>query len=247
MVFQKRWEFKRGEEMYRVAIIEDDKEWQARLKEYLEGYGKENAINFSVSLFDDGLDFLMEYLSNYDIIFLDIEMAHSNGLEVAKKIRAKDEGVPIIFVTNMAQYALKGYEVAALDFIVKPANYYDIVYRIEKALHLLERNKKDEIILTCDRQIRKINISDIYYVEVKKHQLIYHTAKENIEVWGSLSKTEEQLKKYGFCKCNSGYLVNLHYVDEIKGNEVRVNGEWLLISRPKRAEFINQLTLFVGA
>lgn len=232
--------------MYRVAIIEDDKEWQARLSEYLQRYEKERGTNFSVSAFDDGLDFLMEYASDYDIIFLDIEMAHSNGMDVAKKIRAKDESVTIIFVTNMAQYALKGYEVAALDFIVKPANYYDIVYRIEKALHLLKRNKKDEIILTFERQMKKVNVSDIYYVEVKKHQLIYHTAKEDIEVWGSLAKAEEQLQKYGFCKCNSGYLVNLHYVSEIKGNEVCVNGDWLLISRPKRADFINQLTLFVG-
>lgn len=233
--------------MINVAIVEDDQEWSAQLTQYVKQYGKEKDLRFAVTSFNDGTGLLFDFKPTYDIIFLDIEMKHSNGMEVAQKIREVDESVIIIFVTNMAQYALKGYTVNALDFIVKPAQYYDIAYRLDKAVRLLNRNKRNDIVLAFDRQYKKVKVSDIYYVEVVRHHLVYHTAQGNFEVRSSLSAAEQQLNDGGFCKCNSGFLINLRYVTDITGNEVIVAGDRLLISRAKRAELLQKLMLYIGA
>ena len=233
--------------MYNIAIVEDDKNWSEQLEKYVKKYEAESGLNFTVSSFSDGLDILSDYKPVYDIIFFDIEMAHSNGIDVATKIRDIDGSVIIIFVTNMAQYALKGYTVNAMDFIVKPAKYYDIAYRLEKAVKILERTKKKEIILTFEREVRKINVSDIYYIEVKKTHLIYHTSDGEIEVRDTLQNAEKKIDSINFVKCNSGFLVNLHYVTKISGSEVCVAGDWLLISRKRRTGFIDSVTTFTGS
>lgn len=232
--------------MYNIAIVEDDVSWKERLEQYIKKYEAESGYHFTVSSFSDGLDILSDYKPVYDIIFFDIEMAHSNGIDIAAKIRDIDESVIIIFVTNMAQYALKGYTVNAMDFVVKPAKYYDIAYRLDKAVKVLERMKKKEIILTYGRDIRKVDVSDIYYIEVVKTHLVYHTSSGDIEVRDTLQNAEKKIGCDYFVRCNSGYLVNLQYVTKISGNEVCVAGDRLLISRNKRAGFIDSVTTFTG-
>lgn len=158
--------------MYKIGIVEDDRSWQELLASYIKKYEGEKGVHFAVSVFDDGLDLLMDYKPEYDILLLDIELTHSNGMDVAGKIREQDKSVIIIFITNMAQYAIKGYSVSAMDFIVKPLNYFDLSYRLDKAISSLKKVKRDEIVLSFDRKYKKVSVEDIYYLEVKQHHLL---------------------------------------------------------------------------
>ena len=106
--------------MYRIAIVEDEAPCREELRGYIERYGQEHGQEFSVYPFADGSEILQNYEPRYDVILLDIEMPRVGGMEAAQAIREVDENVVLVFITNMAQYAIKGYSVGALDFVMKP-------------------------------------------------------------------------------------------------------------------------------
>lgn len=110
--------------MIRVAIVEDDAEVQGVLQEYVRRYTRQYGTEFEVSVFADGVDLLEDYRAVYDIIFLDVEMKHLDGMATAERIRQMDADVILIFITNMAQYAIRGYSVGALDYVLKPVPYF---------------------------------------------------------------------------------------------------------------------------
>ena len=110
--------------MIRVAIVEDDAEVQGVLQEYVRRYTRQYGTEFEVTLFADGVDILDDYRAVYDIIFLDVEMKHLDGMTTAERIRQMDAEVILIFITNMAQYAIRGYSVGALDYVLKPVPYF---------------------------------------------------------------------------------------------------------------------------
>ena len=110
--------------MIRVAIVEDDAEVQGVLQEYVRRYTRQYGTEFEVTVFADGVDILEDYRAVYDIIFLDVEMKHLDGMTTAERIRQMDADVILIFITNMAQYAIRGYSVGALDYVLKPVPYF---------------------------------------------------------------------------------------------------------------------------
>lgn len=110
--------------MYHIAIVEDEKVFAGQLQEFLKKYQKEQDTAFKISVFRDGAEILEHYEPLYDVILLDIEMPRVNGMEAAAKIRQMDGDVVLVFITNMASYAIHGYEVGALDFVMKPITYY---------------------------------------------------------------------------------------------------------------------------
>ncbi|MBR1813100.1 MAG: response regulator transcription factor [Lachnospiraceae bacterium] len=124
--------------MIRIAVVEDEKEYSDQLFSYLERFRKETHQAVSAELFCDGMSFLDEYKGDFDIVFMDIAMPHMNGLEAAKKLRQVDGIVCLIFITTLAQYAIRGYEVDALDFLVKPVTYELFRLKLEKALFYLK-------------------------------------------------------------------------------------------------------------
>ena len=109
--------------MIHIAIVEDEDVWAEKINHYLKKYEIENQIPFHISRFHDGAEIADDYSGGHDIIFMDIEMGLMNGMEAAEQIRTKDEQVIIIFVTNMSQYAIRGYKVNALDYVLKPITY----------------------------------------------------------------------------------------------------------------------------
>lgn len=97
--------------MFRFAIVEDDDACAEQLQKYLAQYAGENALEIRTDRFYDGLNFAEDYKARWDLIFMDIEMPLLDGMSAARRIREKDDSVLLIFITNMAQYAIQGYEV----------------------------------------------------------------------------------------------------------------------------------------
>lgn len=98
-----------------------------------------------------------------------------DGMTAAEEIRKIDSQVVIIFITNMPQYAMKGYAVEALDYVLKPINYFAFSQRIDRALGRIVKRKAKYINISTKSGIRKIEIPDIYYIEIQDHDLYFHT------------------------------------------------------------------------
>lgn len=143
--------------MYHIAIVEDEKEFSIQLVDYLKQYEKENDVEFKVSVFYDGESILKDYTSDYDAIFLDIQMPGINGMEVAERIREMDEDVVLMFITNMAQYAISGYSVGALDFVMKPISYYTFSMKLGRVLKRVQKKAKEQqtIVLSLPDGLKK--------------------------------------------------------------------------------------------
>ena len=226
--------------MYHIAIVEDEISFVQQLQTYLCRFSEENQMEFKVSVFQDGADILKDYKREYDAIFLDIEMPQVNGMEAAEQIRDMDDDVIIMFITNMAQYAIQGYSVGALDFVMKPINYYTFALKLKRVLKRVDKKDKEQehIILHLPDGVKKLDIRHIYYVEVQNRTLYYYTSKGTFSVKGTLQSVEKQLEKYSFAKCNHWYLVNLKHVKEVRKNIAYVGCYEVEISRRNKAAFL---------
>ena len=232
--------------MYHIAIVEDEAAFSEQLQEYLEQFQKENDVQFKVSVFPDGADILENYQNIYDLILLDIEMPKVNGMDAAFKIREKDEDVVLMFITNMASYAIREYEVGAFDFVMKPITYYRFVMKLKRALKRVRQREEHQIFLTFPGGVKRLSIQQIYYVDVQNRMLHYHTDEGVFSMRGTMQSVEEALAAYPFAKCNHWYMVNLMHVSEVKKNTVVVGEHELEISRRNRTPFLKALTDYIG-
>ena len=232
--------------MYHIAIVEDEAAFAAQLQEYLEKYQEEHDVRFKISVFGDGEEILKDYQPLYDIILLDIEMPKVNGMQAAEQIREQDADVTLMFITNMAGYAIKGYEVGALDFVMKPVNYYTFSMKLTRVLKRTRQKARQEILLTLPDGVKKLNVQQIYYVEVQNRMLSYHTDEGVFTMRGTMQSVEQMLRPYAFVKCTHWYIVNLKHVSEVRKNTAIVAGHELEVSRRNRTAFLQALTEYVG-
>lgn len=233
--------------MYRIAVVEDEQQYRDEVCQYIEQYAMEHQLNFDVTTYTDGQEIVDDAQKHYDIIFFDIEMTQLNGMDAAKVIRERDANVVMVFITNMAQYAIEGYEVGALDFVLKPIDYYGFSFRLARALGRVQKKQGNlEFAINTPGGIKKLNSNDIYYIEIENRFLVYHTAEGDFSQRGTLQSAEEMFQNYHFVKCNHWYLVNLKYVTEIEENIVHVAGSRLEISRRNRAHFLKEVTEYIG-
>lgn len=230
--------------MLSIAVVDDDPQESDRICSYIKRYEAEKKISFSVRVYQDGMDITL--LNEFpDILFLDVEMKNLDGLSAAREIRKRDEQCVIIFVTKVAQYAVDGYGVNALDFIVKPAKYESFSFKLDRAVSTAQKNADNTVTVTVSYGKQKLKISEILYVEVANHKLIYHTEQGMIEVWDSLKNVREMLESHGFAICNVCYLVNLRRVSSFVNDYVIVGKETLKVSRQKKKDFLNALARYL--
>ena len=232
--------------MIKVAIVEDEDSAANVLMGFLERYAAGISEKIIYVRYNCTTYFLSEY-DGYDIVFMDINIANDmNGIKAAHKLRQKDSVVTLIFITSFEQFAVKGYEVEAFDFIVKPVVYTDFALRMGRAVKHVQKEKLDVLSIKNDGKISIVSVRDIKYVEVIKHKLLFHTVAGIIEGTGSLRETENQLAEKYFVRCNKCYLVNLWYVRGMDGFSVNVDGEELIVSRPRKKEFLSALNRYLA-
>jgi len=232
--------------MYKIAIVDDESEFRNQLKSYIEKYSLETGEQFFVDYYSDGEEIIFEYQSKYDIIFLDNIMKRMNGMEAAEKIRQLDKNVIIVFVTNMTQYAIRGYAVDALDYIVKPISYIAYSRILDKSIQRIRNNQTSFILIPAERGIVKLLIADICYIESYGHKVIVYTEKKEYIYNSTLKDIEKKLESKQFFRCNKGVLVNLSRVTRVKENIAHLGEYRVQISRNRKKEFMNILTSYVG-
>ena len=232
--------------MLRFAVVEDDPSMQKTIVDCIRRFSSEDGENCSVAVFSDGDEILDEYRAAYDIILLDIEMARLDGIKTAEFIRKLDEDVVIIFVTNMINFAVSGYAVNALDFVVKPITYVSFSQSLKKAAALINRRRRRYITIPTGVGILRLDSSKVTYIESFNHKLVIHTPEEDYTLSGTMQNMEALFSDHGFFRCNNSYLVNLNAVERVDHNLVTVGGQELSISRPKRKAFMDALTKYIG-
>ena len=232
--------------MIKIAIVEDEAAVRDQLTDYVRRYTRQYGTEFEVTCFTDGDEILENYRPAFDIIFLDVEMKRLNGMETAQRIRELDDDVLLIFITNMAQYAIKGYSVGALDYVLKPVPYFAFSQQLQKALGQLEKRERHYLAVAVDGGMRRLDAAEIYYLESEGHKVHFYTEKEDFVVSGTLKNYEEKLVGRAFARCNSGYLVNLAQVSGVQQDMVQVGPYTLQISRPRRKAFMAGLADYIG-
>lgn len=235
-----------GGAMIRIGLVDDDLDHLQLMKTFLIRYEKEEKIGVSIKEFHNGLNFVEDYDGTLDVVFLDIEMPLMDGMTAARKIREKDPALGIVFVTNMAQYAIHGYEVNAIDFIVKPVSYYVFADKLNKAIRFSQLNAEKDFVIQSDDSIVKVTCSQIIYIEKDKNYLVFHTRQGIYRSRGTMSELEESLHKEGFSACINGCLVNLKYVTKIEKDMVWVEEQPLPITRRRKKEFKEDFMRYLG-
>lgn len=227
--------------MRNIAIVEDEDTAASVLSSYIEKFSAETGQEFNVERFHDAVQFLDDYKAKYAVVFMDIQMPHRDGMSAAVELRKIDKTVSIIFITNLIQYAQKGYEVDAVAYIIKPVQYYDFALKFRKSLDIYVMNEKQDFTLNTSDGPCRISTDKLMYVETVRHRLYYHMVDGIKERTGVLSQVEEELKPFGFLRCNQCYLINPRFIVGIKGSAVQLGAEMLSISRPRRKIFMTEL------
>ena len=234
--------------MIKVAIVEDDERDFLILRNFLEQYGKDGGEAFDICRFQNAFDFVSDYVPEYDIIFFDIEMPRMNGMEGARRIRKIDAGVAIVFVTNMAQYAVQGYEVDAIDFLVKPIIYTGFAEKLRRAINF-SVGRRSTPVLVCTEEGAYIRIlcSDVCYIEKDKNYVLYHCRDGHVyRKREQLHKVSEMFCKHGFAYINSGCIVNFFDIRQLTQTSLTVCGIELPLARRRRQEFVAEYMRWLG-
>lgn len=161
--------------MIHIALVEDEAEVRAQLQGYVQRHTRQYGTEFAVTEFADGMELLDDYRPVYDILFLDVEMKHLDGMETARRVRELDKDVIIVFITNMAQYAIGGYAVGALDYVLKPVPYFAFSQQLRKAEEQLRRRARHYLALPVEGGMRRLDSSLIYYLESEGHRVHFYT------------------------------------------------------------------------
>lgn len=232
--------------MIKAAIVEDDRLAAGRLQELLGRYAADTGENIETELFANAVTFLNGYRPRFDVVFMDIQMPHMDGMEAAAKFREVDSVTILVFVTNMAHLAARGYEVEAFDFVVKPLAYDTFRMKMDRLRRALDKREAKAVTISSDAGKVVLDMADIIYVEVMDHRLIYHTEKGDYSTYGSISKAAKELENGHFSFCNSCYLVNLKYVKRVQKYSVFLKNSELAISRPRKKQFMEDLNNYLG-
>jgi len=233
--------------MIKIAVVEDNAADQKVIQDFFSQYILEKKAELNPSFFSDAESFLQSFQADdYDLILMDINLTGMNGLAASGEVRKKDQDVVLVFMTNLAQYAIEGYKFNAFDYMVKPISYWDFSERLSKALEHVGNRKKTKVLIFENGKKVIVPLTDIYYVEVSDHLLVYHTKEGSYRTYGALKDLSKELLGCGFALCNSCFLVNLAYVTSIEGFLVKVGGDELLVSHPKRKAFLQELNRYLG-
>ena len=227
--------------MRNIAIVEDEDLAAEALERNIIRYGEETGLKFEVRRFRNADELLLEYRSVYAVIFMDIQMPGTNGMDAAYALRQTDKTVSLVFITSLIQYAQKGYEVDAVGYLLKPVTYYDFTLKFRKALDVYVMNEDHSVIVDVAGGLCRISCDKLMYVEILRHRLYYHMVDGVAETTGVLADAEKQLSPYGFLRCNNCYLVNPRFVVGVRGSIVTVGDCELTVSRPRRAAFLTKL------
>ena len=205
---------------YRVAIVDDSSVDAAFVEDILTAWAEERQVVVQPERFEAAEKFLFRYAEDkaWDILLLDIEMGAMDGVTMAKKVRAHNEAVQIVFITGYADYIAEGYEVAALHYLMKPVSKEKMFAVLDRAMGNLQKTER-VILLPVGGEMLRVPVAQVQYVEAFSHAVAITTETDTIQVKMPISEIEKMLGE-GFVRCHRSYLVGLKHISRISKAEV---------------------------
>ena len=237
--------------MIKIALVDDDVKAREKLHDMFRRLNGEIPQTLEIMEYSCGRDLLEDFDDSFSLLCLDIEFAGDDpvpdGIELARRIRERGSHVMIIFITNLMHMAIRGYEVKAFDFIIKPVSYADFAMKMRTAIGFLMERQSDSIQIMTPSGFQIIHTDTLLYAEVNGHYVYYHTLDNVFKLRGSMKEVEDKVRGLSFRRCNNCYLVNLRFVESVEKDDVMLTGGIRLkMSRPKRREFLQAVSEYIG-
>ena len=206
--------------IYKIAVCDDEEQQIQYLAGMVKSWAEDSGKKAHIRPFFSAEEFLFQYEEekDYDILLLDTEMGDTSGVELAKRIREENDAVQIIFITGYPDFIAQGYDVGALHYLLKPVNGEKLNRVLDRAVGNLQR-KGRAILLHSAKDIRRIPVDSIVYVEVLSHNLIVHTVHNEYETRLPITKMEEMLGE-GFVRCHRSFIAGISFIDRITRDSV---------------------------
>lgn len=232
----------------RIAIVDDNRDDALALRDCVAACAQDDAApgEAEVELFAGGEEFLRGRPSGLDVAFIDVQMPGLGGVETARRLREEDGRVCIVFVTSYFQYALEGYAVGALDFILKPVGRPSVAACLDRARRQLERASKHVIAVQNGRETCYLDVAGIDLVETSGKHVVVRGSFGSVPSTETMKELERRLSGFGFYRCHQAYLINMAKIDTVRGDCAVVAGTSVPISRHRRAAFLDALAAYVG-
>ncbi len=233
--------------MIRIALVEDTEEDREQFLTAFSEYQKTESTPFSLDIYETKASFLEAYQGQYEMLFLDIELPDGNGIDIGRKVRETDTNVVIAFLTKMGQFALQGYEVEASDYILKPLNEGVFAVKMKKLLRRVQHARPVSVSVSIGGGKRVIDAQTILYVEVRKHDVTYHTESGVFTERGALKDVEAVLANSCFARSGNSFLVNLRHITGIGKTDLSLDdGETLPVSRGRKKDLVDAFNRYLG-
>lgn len=236
--------------MLKIAICDDEKFYRDKIQEFLKKYLKIHSLDHEIDLYTSGKFFLKkeENLVKYDVIFMDINMDEMDGIQTAMQIRKFHSDTYIVFVTAFISYALEGYKVNAIRYIMKDTLETAIPECMDAVLNKMQLRQVEFSFMEGHK---KLYTDNILYVESKKHKSIFiylETEPIQYHIYEKLDHIEKTLESYGFLRIHKSYLVNMKHILKINNYIAFLDtGEELPVPRLRFREVKEIFVAYKGA
>ncbi|WKY44317.1 LytTR family DNA-binding domain-containing protein [Eubacteriaceae bacterium ES2] len=195
-----------------IGVCEDQPEERKKISELICEYGKAHHLEMELYEYESGYAFWQAYEpGKLNILFLDIYLKDSTGIEIARKLREEGEKSDLIFLTSSPDHAIEGFELSARHYLIKPAT----AEKIDQALSRCETKFNNRFLeIESDRLKHRVYLDQIRYIEVFDKVSIIHTVKQDIKTYLALSKLERELGGQPFLRCHRCTIVNMDYIKD---------------------------------
>ncbi|MDC7291787.1 LytTR family DNA-binding domain-containing protein [Blautia schinkii] len=222
--------------MLRIALCDDETDARDSVRFQLEKilYEGSEEIVYEFTSGNSAVKWLKGHPGEIDLLFLDIEMEGLNGMDTARKIREFNQELVIVFLTGYSDYVFQGYEVGALDYVMKPVQEKRLRNIISRVRGILGKNREKVFTFKNTDGIFRMPVDKVSYFYSDRRKVVLVTGEKEYPFYGKLDEVEEQLKQQactGFVRIHQRYLVNADKVEYVGRGEVCVQGNMLPVSR----------------
>lgn len=234
--------------MYRVLIVEDESDVAQQIKGLVERYAEERGLQFDLQVLSAAFEAL-SLEESYDICLLDIELPGINGMEAAEILRLNSRARSIIFITNLAQYAVRGYEVEAAGFVIKPASYSALALPLDRAVRALKAKDAASITVCSGGEAAQIELASIEYLEASRHGICLHLSSGEVRFSPqALAQIPGVYPDGPLLRVSRSQLANMDKVSGVTGNDVvMASGARLVIPKGKKKDLLETLAVYLGS